>query len=83
MVPEICRYFDTDEIAGLIAPRPLLLEMGIYDNCFYIHDALRGYEGVRRIFECAGAADRLWNDIFPGSHAFGANKAREFFDEYL
>ena len=57
-MPEVYRYFDTDDIAGLIAPRPLLLEMGIYDNCFFIQDTLKGYEGVKRIYEAAGAADK-------------------------
>ncbi len=83
IVPGIYRYFDTDDIAGLIAPRPLLLEMGIYDNCFFIQDLLRGYEGVRRIYEAAGAADDLWADIHPGPHAFAGNKAFDFFRKYL
>lgn len=83
IVPDIYRYFDTDEIAGLIAPRPLLLEMGIFDECFYIQDLLKGYQGVRQIYEAAGAADALWSDIFPGPHAFGGNKAFDFFKKYL
>lgn len=83
IVPGIYRYFDTDDVAGLIAPRPLLLEMGIYDDCFFIQDLLRGYEGVRRIYEAAGASDRLWAEVHPGPHAFAGNKAFEFFRVYL
>lgn len=83
IVPSIYKYLDTDDIAGLIAPRPLLLEMGIYDNCFFIHDTLKGYEGVKRIYKAAGYADRLWADIHSGPHAFAANKAFEFFKKYL
>lgn len=83
IVPEVFKYFDTDEIAGLIAPRPLLLEMGIYDNCFFIQDMLKGYEGVKEIYKAAGVEDRLWADIHPGPHAFGGNKAFEFFRKYL
>lgn len=83
IVPEVHRYFDTDDIAGLIAPRPLLLEMGIYDDCFFIHDLLKGYEGVKRIYTAAGAADQLWTDIHSGPHAFAGNKAFEFFRRYL
>jgi dienelactone hydrolase len=83
IVPEVHRYFDTDDIAGLIAPRPLLLEMGIYDNCFFFQDALKGYEGVKRIFEAAGVVDKLWADIFPGPHAFAGNKTFEFFKACL
>lgn len=83
IVPGIYRYFDTDDIAGMIAPRPLLLEMGIYDSCFFIQDMLRGYEGVKRIYEAAGASDYLWADIFPGPHAFAGAKAFDFFKKYL
>jgi len=83
IVPQVYRFFDTDDIAGLIAPRPLLIEMGIYDNCFFIQDQMRGYEGVKRIYAAAGCPDRLWSDIHAGSHAFAANKAFEFFRQYL
>lgn len=83
IVPNIYRYFDTDDIAGLIAPRPLLLEMGIYDNCFFLQDTLKGFEGVKRIYEAAGAGDKLWADIFPGPHAFSGNRAFEFFSKHL
>jgi dienelactone hydrolase len=83
IVPSIYKYLDTDDIAGLIAPRPLLLEMGIYDNCFFIQDMLQGYEGVKKIYRAAGCADKLWADIFPGPHAFAGNKAFEFFKKYL
>jgi hypothetical protein len=57
--------------------------MGIYDNCFFIQDALKGYQGVKRIYEAAGAADELWADIFPGPHAFAGNQAFGFFKAYL
>jgi dienelactone hydrolase len=83
ILPDLYRWFDTDEIAGLIAPRPLLVEMGIYDECFYIHDLLKGYEGIREIYTAAGADSVLDCDIFPGPHAFGGNKAVEFFRKYL
>jgi Dienelactone hydrolase family len=84
IIPNIYAWFDTDDLAGLIAPRPLLLDMGIYDDCFYIHDLLKGYEGVKRIYEAAGVADRLWTDIHPHGHGFGGVKrATEFFGTYL
>jgi hypothetical protein len=67
----------------LIAPRPLLIEMGVHDTCFPIEEQLRGFEGVRRIYSAAGVKDRLWADVHPGEHAFAANKAFDFFDRYL
>ena len=83
IVPGIFRYFDTDDIAGLIASRPLLIEMGIYDNCFPIQDTLKGYEGVKRIYKAAGVGDKLWADVHSGPHAFAGNKAFKFFKKYL
>jgi len=69
--------------AGLIAPRPLLLEMGIYDDCFPIQDMVQGSQGVQRIYRAAGVEDRFWTEIHPGPHAFAGNKAFEFFRRYL
>lgn len=83
VVPQVYRYFDTHDIAGLIAPRPLLIEMGIYDNCFPIQDLVAGYAGVEAIYRAAQAEKDLWQDIHPGPHAFAANKAFAFFKQYL
>jgi len=83
VVPEIYRFFDTHDIAGLIAPRPLLLEMGVQDTCFFIKDMLEGYEHVKRIYEAAGAGEVLYADVHPGGHAFSGRKAFDFFREYL
>lgn len=83
VVPNIYRYFDTHDIAGLIAPRPLLLEMAIYDDCFYFQDLMKGYEGVRRIYEAAKAGNALVADIFPGPHSFSGKRAFEFFKRNL
>lgn len=83
IMPFIYRFFDTHDIAGLIAPRPLLLEMGVYDKVFMIEDQLQGYEGVKKIYEAANVPDKLWADIHPHGHAFSGNKAFEFFKKYL
>lgn len=83
VVPQIYRYLDTQDIAGLIAPRPLLIEMGIYDDCFYIQDQVAGFHDVQKIYQAAGADADLWQDIHPGPHAFAGNKAFDFFKRYL
>lgn len=83
VLPDIYKYFDTDDIAGLIAPRPLLIEMGIYDECFRFHDLIKGFEGVKKIYAAAGSEDKLWSDIKPVGHQFCGNKAFDFFKKYL
>ena len=83
IAPQVYAYLDTHDIAGLIAPRPLLLEIGVHDTTFAAESMLKGYRAVERIYAAAGASDRLWADIHPGEHAFAANKAFDFFDTYL
>jgi len=83
MVPGIYKYFDTHDIAGLIAPRPLLVEMGVHDTCFFIEDQLESFAALQKIYRAAGAEEHLWADIHPGEHMFANNKAHEFFRTYL
>lgn len=83
LLPEVYKYFDTPDIAGLIAPRPLLLEMGIYDDCFYIQDQLAGSEQVKAVYQAAGSESCLWREIHAGGHRFAGNKAFDFFEKYL
>lgn len=83
IAPQVYAYLDTHDIAGLIAPRPLLLEIGVHDTTFAAESMLKGYRAVKRIYAAADASDRLWADIHPGEHAFAANKAFDFFDTYL
>jgi len=83
IVPDIFKYFDTSDIAGLIAPRPLLIEMGVHDTCFPIENQLLGYRHLETIYRAAGAAGVLEADLHPGEHAFAAGKAYEFFKHNL
>lgn len=83
IVPDIFCYLDTSDVAGLIAPRPLLVEMGFHDTCFPIENLLAGYKALERIYQAAGAADRLHKDVHPGGHAFAGNQAFGFFERYL
>ena len=83
VLPDIFRYLDVPDVAGLASPRPLLIEMGIRDDCFSIDDMVPGAERVRRIYDAAGAADALHLEIHPGPHAFAGGQAFEFFERYL
>lgn len=83
ILPGLRCYLDTSDIAGLIAPRPLLMEMGTSDRCFFFQDLWAGYEGVREIYEGAGAGELLWKDVHSGGHAFSGKKAAAFFHQYL
>lgn len=83
IVPGVFRYFDTHDIAGLISPRPLLVEMAMWDTCFPIDHTTKSVAPLKQIYRAAGCADKLEFDLHANEHAFGANKAFEFFDRHL
>lgn len=83
VLPGLYRLLDTSDVAGMIAPRPLLLEMGTADSCFYFQDLWQGYRHVEEIYGAAGASDALWRDVHSGAHAFAGNQAFKFFKKYL
>ncbi len=82
-LPGLYRLCDVGDLQGLIAPRPLLLEIGLHDTCFLYEDAIVARDQARRIYRAAGAAERFDVDEFPGEHGFGGRKAPAFFDRYL
>jgi dipeptidyl aminopeptidase/acylaminoacyl peptidase len=79
----IYRYGDVADVAGLIAPRPLLIESGIYDTCFPVEPVLRAHDHLRRVYRAAGADENLHTDLFVGGHQFHGPSARAFFEQYL
>jgi len=83
ILPGLYRLCDIGDLAGLIAPRPLLMEIGLYDECFYYEDAIVARDQARRIYEAAGAGERFELDEHPGGHAFAGRKAFAFFRKWL
>ena len=83
IIPDLFKLCDVPDLHGLIAPRPLLAEIGLYDQCFYIEDALKCRAEVEKIYDSAGVLENYTVDIFNGDHSFAGNKAFDFFDKYL
>ncbi|MEN6304393.1 MAG: hypothetical protein ABFD96_16790 [Armatimonadia bacterium] len=71
------------DIAGLIAPRPLLIEAGVQGSGFFIEEQSAAFDHLQRIYDAAGVGEDLWQDVHPGEHAFANNRAHQFFGEYL
>lgn len=82
-VPGILRYAEMSDIAGLIAPRPLLIESGTEDHIFPVQATEAAYEEVRRVYELLGVPERLDKDIFVGGHRFSGRKAFDWLDRWL
>lgn len=83
VAPGLFKMVDLPDLQGLLAPRPLLVDIGSYDTCFLVDTAMRCYEQVRAIYAAADAADRLELDLFPGGHGWGDNRSTAFFARHL
>lgn len=78
VAPGLYKLVDMPDLQGLIAPRPLLVDIGVRDTCFVVDSALECFRKVERISEAAGARDNLELDLFPGEHGWGGNKSVAF-----
>ena len=49
ITPDLYALCDVPDLQGLIAPRPLLVEVGIYDDCFVVESAMSCFCEVEKI----------------------------------
>lgn len=83
LVPLLYKYADVPDVMAAIAPKPLLIESGASDTCFWIHSALKAHETIRSAYEVSGNPENLWIEVFPGEHSFSGRKAFSFFKRFL
>ncbi len=74
---------DISDVAGLIAPRPCQVQIGIEDTCFIESDAMRAFTHLRAIYRAAGAERALELDRFQGGHEIDLEPAVAFFQRHL
>jgi dienelactone hydrolase len=82
-MPGLAKYGDIPEVAMLIAPKPLQVQVGEQDQCFVREDAVPAAKRLKRAYSVAGAGDRFDLDIFPGGHEIDPDRAIAFFDRWL
>lgn len=83
VAPGLFKLVDVPDLQGLLAPRPLLVDIAVHDSCFRVDTALACFAQVQRIYEAANARDRLTLDLFPGEHGWGDHYAESFFGTHL
>jgi hypothetical protein len=83
VAPGLYKLVDLPDLLGLLAPRPLLLDIGIHDTCFTIESTMPAYRRVEEIYKAANASERLELDLHPGEHGWGGNLSKDFFTRYL
>ncbi len=66
-VPGMLRFANASDVLALIAPRPLMIVSGVYDEVFPVLRARRAFLRVRKVYEMLGAADRLaYVEVYAG-----------------
>ncbi|MEX0777850.1 MAG: alpha/beta hydrolase family protein [Phycisphaeraceae bacterium] len=83
VTPGLYELCDVPDLQGLIAPRPLLVEIGVYDDCFKVDSAMSCFAEVEKIYAAAGVRDKLELDLFEGGHRWGGNRSVVFFRKHL
>ncbi|MBN2302059.1 MAG: hypothetical protein JXN60_06025 [Lentisphaerae bacterium] len=83
VAPGLYKLVDLPDLQGLLAPRPLLVDIGAYDTCFVVDTAMKCHKKVQRIYHVAGSENNLELDLFPKEHSWGGNKSRDFFSKHL
>jgi dienelactone hydrolase len=77
-VPGILRFGEFHDVAGLIAPRPLLIVHGRTDPLFPPEEVERAVRGVQGIYAAAGASSALRHVWAPGGHRFYSERMWPF-----
>jgi dienelactone hydrolase len=77
-IPGILQYAEIADIAGLIAPRPILIEAGTQDTGFPVAGTRRAVAELRRIYAALGAEAAVETDIFEGGHRWSGAKAYDW-----
>ena len=83
MPPGLLDLCDIAEVHILTAPRPLLFESAIEDNCFPIDATRAGFEKVRAGYRVFGAENQVQQHTFPGGHAWNGGEAYTFMEQAL
>jgi dienelactone hydrolase len=82
-VPGILRYAELVDVAGLIAPRPLLVESGRQDPIFPVSAAQRAYRDLQTIYHTFEADDHTKAVLFDGEHAWYGAETYAWLDRWL
>ena len=86
-IPGWFQYGDTPDIAGLIAPRALHLNLGETDGGSPIEEVREGVKTIARAYQRAGVPDEFSHFIEPGTgHVLSDEmwrRTREWFEKHL
>lgn len=79
-LPGALRHFDMPDLAGLIAPRPLVVVTGRDDPLFPVAAVREAFTTIEAVYAAVGAADRCELVVGDGGHRFYAAASWPVFD---
>jgi dienelactone hydrolase len=82
-VPGLHRFGEMADIAGLIAPRPMLVEAGDQDRIFPVKAVRRAVRQARDVWDVFDARKEVKTDFFKGGHQVSGRKAYDFLWRHL
>jgi dienelactone hydrolase len=74
-VPGIYNYAEMADVAGLFAPRPLVIVTGKDDRSKPLEGVRKAFRDLKRIYRAAGAEERCHLVVGDGGHRFYAEMA--------
>jgi dienelactone hydrolase len=82
-VPGLGTFGEMYDLAGLIAPRPMLVESGNYDNIFPQKAVKESVSRANAVYAVFGDGLRVETDYFEGRHQISGKKAYGFLQAAL
>ncbi len=80
-IPGMMKHFDMGDVAGMVAPRPLVVINGLKDTIFPVESAKEQMVIAKEYYAKVGAEDNCRHIIGPEGHRFYAALGWPVFDE--
>ena len=77
------QHGDIADVAGLIAPRPCMVQLGSDDKCFIVEDALAAFGHLDGIYAASGKRENLVLEHFLGGHEIDVETGLAFLEKQL
>jgi len=75
VIPGLLEFGDVPGIAGLIAPRPALWEVGQPDGLMVKEWIPEAWERILRVYRALGTEEQFMRDSFDGAHRWNGAKS--------
>jgi dienelactone hydrolase len=82
-VPGLHRFGEIYDLAGLVAPRPMLVEAGTRDPIFPIEAVKESVARAEQVYAVFGTGAQIETDYFEGRHQISGRRAYDFLWEKL